>query len=87
VFLKLKRKTLSNILYNIKASIQTRGIMYYSSSSSSSQFSKVFINLLQIQITLFFPEIVHNNYMGIYKMNHRITKCINSGMVEFNRGS
>ena len=28
---------------------------------------------IQIQITLFFPEIVHNNYMGIYKMNHRIT--------------
>ena len=42
---------------------------------------------LQIQITLFFPEIVHNNYMGIYKMNHRITKCINSDLVEFNRGS
>jgi len=33
------------------------------------------------------PEIVHNNYMGIYKMNHRITSCINSDMVEFNRGS
>ena len=28
---------------------------------------------IQIQITLFFPEIVHNNYMGKYKMNHRIT--------------
>jgi len=41
----------------------------------------------QIQITLFFPEIVHNNYMGIYKMNLRITKCFNSDMVEFNRGS
>ena len=27
------------------------------------------------------------NYMGIYKMNHRITYCINSDMVEFNRGS
>ena len=27
---------------------------------------------IQIQITLFFPEIVHNNYMGIYKMNQRI---------------
>ena len=34
-----------------------------------------------------FPEIVHNNYMGIYKMNHRITQCSNSDMVEFNRGS
>ena len=29
--------------------------------------------ILQIQITVFFPEIEHNNYMGIYKMNHRIT--------------
>jgi len=29
--------------------------------------------MIQIQITLFFPEIVHNNYMGIYKMNYRIT--------------
>ena len=45
------------------------------------------LTLLQIQITFFFPEIVHNNYMGIYKMNHRITYCINSDMVEFNRGS
>ena len=42
---------------------------------------------IQIQITLLFPEIVPNNYMGIYKMNHRITYCINSDMVEFNRGS
>jgi len=33
---------------------------------------------IQIQITLFFPEIVHNNYMGIYKINHRITKCSNA---------
>ena len=43
--------------------------------------------LLHIQITLFYPELVRNNYMGIYKMNLRITKCINSDMVEFNRGS
>jgi len=31
--------------------------------------------------TFIFPEIVHNNYMGIYKMNHRITLCINRDMV------
>jgi len=30
-------------------------------------------NKIHIQITLFFPEIVENHYMGIYKMNHRIT--------------
>jgi len=29
--------------------------------------------MIQIQITLFFPEILQNKYMGIYKMNYRIT--------------
>ena len=44
--------------------------------NSCTNFFKCF-SQIQIQINLFFPEIVHDNYMGIYKMNH-------SDMVEFN---
>ena len=45
---------------------------FLTSKMISSEIEKISIQI-QIQITLFFPEIVHNNYMGIYKMNHRIT--------------
>jgi len=57
-------------LYNIEVDMISNII---SDMSNIKLCVMVLLQWYQIQITLFFPEIVHNNYMGIYKMNHRIT--------------
>jgi len=57
-------------LYNIEVDMISNIISHMSNIKLCVM---VLLQWYQIQITLFFPEIVHNNYMGIYKMNHRIT--------------